>query len=493
MGEMNILKKTVALVMAFFLAVCSFQMLALAQNGWDGVEETKPSGKGTKNEPYLISSPEELAWYRTQINKYDNTSCAKLLADIDLNGKEWMPIGRQNSDEGFYYAGDFDGNGHTVRGLYINASNADSISYDYGFFGTIRGLSETNRAAISNLTIEGSVTYNRAVQQAARGKIGGLVGSASKVDISGCTVNVTVTAIKESNDTYYGSAADISSSKDNGLYSCVGGFCGAASNVTLTNCMNKGNVTGTGISGGIVGEAGTGGVIFQCCCNIGDVTGYGKAGGIVGKMLPGTSKSTEYRFCYNSGSVNAIYDFAGGLIGLTRLSDGNNTANVLLVGCFSVGNVKAPLDAGGCLGYLEYYAGTLTLNDVCYLDTSAEDGFGQKWSATPVSVIVKDLTEMASPEYVSELNEDASLFGVEEDVFKTGRLHPLFIWQEDEIPDTTLGDINGDGTVNAADVSELISLIAKDNAPEASIGDMNGDGTVNAADVSELIAIIVGN
>lgn len=57
----------------------------------------------------------------------------------------------------------------------------------------------------------------------------------------------------------------------------------------------------------------------------------------------------------------------------------------------------------------------------------------------------------------------------------------------------TLGDINGDGTVNAADVSELIFLISKDNAPDVSLGDLNGDGTVNAADVSELIRTITGN
>ena len=56
-----------------------------------------------------------------------------------------------------------------------------------------------------------------------------------------------------------------------------------------------------------------------------------------------------------------------------------------------------------------------------------------------------------------------------------------------------LGDINGDGTVNATDVSEFISLISKDEAPEIAIGDINGDGTVNVTDISELIQKITSN
>lgn len=50
-----------------------------------------------------------------------------------------------------------------------------------------------------------------------------------------------------------------------------------------------------------------------------------------------------------------------------------------------------------------------------------------------------------------------------------------------------LGDINGDGTVNAADVSELIYLISRNETPDTAVADINGDGTVNATDVSELI------
>ena len=55
---------------------------------------------------------------------------------------------------------------------------------------------------------------------------------------------------------------------------------------------------------------------------------------------------------------------------------------------------------------------------------------------------------------------------------------------------TPTGDLNGDGQVNAGDVSELYTLIlAGDYTEEA---DLNGDGQVNAGDISELYSIILG-
>ena len=55
------------------------------------------------------------------------------------------------------------------------------------------------------------------------------------------------------------------------------------------------------------------------------------------------------------------------------------------------------------------------------------------------------------------------------------------------------GDVNGDGTVDVADIASIISFmagnpdIAKENA------DVNGDGTVDVADIANVISIMAGN
>ena len=54
-----------------------------------------------------------------------------------------------------------------------------------------------------------------------------------------------------------------------------------------------------------------------------------------------------------------------------------------------------------------------------------------------------------------------------------------------------LGDVNGDGNVNSADVQKVYQLMAQNadgnNHPEA---DVNGDGKVNSADIQKIYAIM---
>ena len=54
-----------------------------------------------------------------------------------------------------------------------------------------------------------------------------------------------------------------------------------------------------------------------------------------------------------------------------------------------------------------------------------------------------------------------------------------------------MGDVNDDGIINVADVTELARLIEAGNAPDVEIGDMNEDGAVNELDVQALANMIV--
>jgi len=76
----------------------------------------------------------------------------KLVSDIDLGGKPFLPIGSSGSIQ----ASVFDGGGHTIKNLYVDSSVAQhktqTSQYYYGLFAAIAGS-----CAVQNLTLENTV------------------------------------------------------------------------------------------------------------------------------------------------------------------------------------------------------------------------------------------------------------------------------------------------------------------------------------------------
>lgn len=52
------------------------------------------------------------------------------------------------------------------------------------------------------------------------------------------------------------------------------------------------------------------------------------------------------------------------------------------------------------------------------------------------------------------------------------------------------GDVNGDGAVNVADISAVITIMAESGYDQ--LADVNGDGAINVADISAIISIMAG-
>ncbi len=70
------------------------------------------------------------------------------------------------------------------------------------------------------------------------------------------------------------------------------------------------------------------------------------------------------------------------------------------------------------------------------------------------------------------------------------------LWQEEQVPEIQMGDINGDGRINTADVAKLYAhvrqtVLITDGATLARC-DLNEDGRINTADVAKLYAIVRG-
>ena len=113
----------------------------------------------------------------------------KLVSDIDLGGKPFLPIGSSGSIQ----ASVFDGGGHTIKNLYVDSSVAQHVTqttqYYYGLFAAIAGS-----CAVQNLTLENTVLKIDAPSTAKSVYAGAIVGFAANTSsISNCLIkSVTV-------------------------------------------------------------------------------------------------------------------------------------------------------------------------------------------------------------------------------------------------------------------------------------------------------------
>lgn len=72
---------------------------------------TRPSGSGTKEDPYQITGAAELIWLRDAVNAGEVNTCAELQRDVEYVDEVWTPVGTSEHP----YTGTFNGNGHTIR------------------------------------------------------------------------------------------------------------------------------------------------------------------------------------------------------------------------------------------------------------------------------------------------------------------------------------------------------------------------------------------
>jgi len=480
---MKQLKKVAAVFIAFFLVLSSLDCVIHADSGWDGVTEIPcTEGTGDPDNPYLISTPEQLAWFRTQV-KTDNYICAKLTADINLNNQPWTPIGGDVNEtpmslqiSGNPFRGIFDGNGHTISGLNISIV-PDNSNYRYiGLFGAAAGT-RNNKAEINNLTVQGNITVTAADTDSVEvGSIAGICGCGAYLSISNCVSKVNI---------------ELTGTKGGTQAAGIVGY--AVYPVDIIDCVNMGDINGVFKSvGGILGFGRVDNSI-RCCCNMGNITGTVKVGGLAGTV------SGEIVNCYNAGCVTALSEDgrsegSGGLFGVNSAGNDLNVNN-----CFNVGTCNFSFEnyTGGIYGNISANdIGEVSFNNVYFLTGTCPRVCGRyaeqyyEDDPNPLYECYKTISvtnaQISSDEFVAELNNNSGSV-----VFKKGSDHPIFVWQQGEEPVLTLGDIDGNGSVNSTDVSELIHTIVNNQPIDLAVADINHDGSVNSTDVSELIALIL--
>lgn len=345
-------KRIVSAVMALILCLTLLPTAALAAESPTGI-----TGDGTEDSPYQISTAEQLyafaQWYNESAENLleNNTNTyAELTSNIDLNPnfiftkdgctgegtpQEWKPIGliSSNFSSQLPYLGEFDGNGHTISGLYINESSTTEMAG--GLFGYLAGY-------IHDVNLENSYINSKS---ACTGSFAGILEG----KIENCTAKATV-------------YSDANANELNGTGGIVGNLNGTTSEVL--GCTFSGHVEAKSnpYMGGIVGENMYG--YIADCTNNGTVTSskWDKVGGIVGNnQIPDSSnepvegKSAVIERCVNNGAISGPNDnsgdYVGGIVGISSWSwEGDYLGTVR--NCLNTGTITGCVSSG-IVGYLE--------------------------------------------------------------------------------------------------------------------------------------------
>ena len=265
------------------------------------------AGTGTADDPYQVTAAQQLVNIAYLVNETDETFVGKyfiLKNDIVLNSdvlsavaggtagslQQWTPIGRRaNPDDDVHsFCGSFDGDGHTVSGLYIDNSSkgVDFLRYT-GLFGAVGiggllhniyicdayiaetvcragilcGYAYTEGTAVTDCTVRDSKIKifktdaggsSSAAYQS--GYIGGIAGAlGGNGNIAFCTTENVVIEHADGHNAYIGGIA--------GAVAGDAGFCSARGSIVIgsdgiTDDTSKRH------AGGICAQAG--GIVTDC-------------------------------------------------------------------------------------------------------------------------------------------------------------------------------------------------------------------------------------
>ena len=284
------------------------------------------TGKGTEAEPFILKTADHLEWFRDYVNVGKTSACAKIADDVEeidmstvchkadaekqVAELNWTPIGNYFKQ----YQGTFDGNGKTIRNLFIS-----STSDEIGFFGYAADC------RIKNITFDNAKVKGN--DNCSTGILAGCAGSCVIENIK-TTGNCSVEGKYETGGIAGRANGNISNCENHaivkGLHS-VGGIVGICfdSENSITSCANYGEITGTeDFVGGIIGYFGEGSL--QNSANNGNITGDARVGNLIGY-----ANICNINNVLGIGNITANYADCNGLI-VGYIADASSSASGIL-------------------------------------------------------------------------------------------------------------------------------------------------------------------
>ena len=282
-------KKVLSLLLTLCLAMTFVPMAAFAAEA-----PLFGGGTGTQQEPWLITSQADLIALAEFLNSgnaetFDTENVGvgnchgyyfKQTADIDLIGVTWEPIGYSGN---YYFAGNYDGDGHTISNATSTGKNDADGFATAGIFGWVAfGSVENLHVKNANFVATGHNEYSY---------VGGIAGLCYGSSIKNCSVV----------------DSSLESRRDNNN-NCAGSIVGYSTGGTFEKCAAENNQVKTMCyGGGFVGEVddtyGVGNSTFTNCyvakCTVisetDDSQGTSFSGGFAGEM---TDSTLTLQNCY---------------------------------------------------------------------------------------------------------------------------------------------------------------------------------------------------
>ena len=281
-----------------FCVNCSGYQPAQLKNGW-----------------YQITNGGNLFWFAQQVNGDTIDVNAVLTNNIDLENRNWTPIGYAIAYEGI-----IDGAGYTVSGLKVSGYRNFA-----GFIGKLKN------GGVKNLTLFGTVDDH----YSASGYVGLLVGEMNDSALYNCKVSGSVKATVSANCN-------------------IGGLVGYAHHCVIINCGSEADVTllyeGTAeldaFVGGLAGSVTIGVETPVCVLNsyaVGNITvgtkenpwsGKVTAGGIVGHLRDDAVNNYFYGNidvqCNGTSEVGYAFGYVQGYSYLSNASTGDAPIDLII-------------------------------------------------------------------------------------------------------------------------------------------------------------------
>lgn len=512
-----------------------YNTLGWSTSVWNAVDGTLPTlipvvyrfvtfagGNGTPASPYLIEDADQLKLMNKLVSTNDSsaaTASYKLIADIDLNGDSWTPVGGTKET----FNGTFNGDGHSITNFKIKNS---PHQFACGFFTFVGASAEVSNLRLANFTIEDregthvnwvggiagqnlGMIRNCMVQNASI--LGGAAGLANHVGgIAGINENTITNCIVDSSTitletpTYYGLGSISGSYKaGSAIQYCM------ASNITLV-CATYDN-SFFSILGGAVPADGQG-------YEVSDNTYYNISyGSVVGETAEGFANTEDYiydevfmepeywgigkkmPYLISFGDIVPTKDdkpstkapFTVKVDGPTEAKKGDKVSYTFTVSDLT--DISALLSAEYTIKYdnkvLTYVDYTYTAPDDWSVFLTEGDGalsayFADDMMMSPSAelVLTVNFTVKSDADATSTTISAEGVAGTDDATnYVDGDGSTLTVAITAGTVEPVRGDVNGNGVLDSNDLALIRSMIIG-ATDEVEIADMNGNGKIDSND-----------